>query len=187
MPTGAVLLILDATILHLFPPLRCAWAFRGQQAVVGISGQNAKRVLFGAINPRTGHRLVLRRPRVREEDFQAVLHHLREHYPGRPLWLLLDKAPCHEALKSRAWATRLGIELLWLPTRCSELNAVDHLWRELKRLIAANRQFRTIDAEADYAEKWFLGLTAKQALRKAGLLAEHCWLRDFLHNFCRPT
>ena len=27
------------------------------------------------------------------------------------------------------------------------------------RLIAANRQFRTIDEEAAYAERWFLGLT----------------------------
>jgi hypothetical protein len=57
---------------------------------------------------------------------------------------------------------------------------VDHLWRELKRLIAANRQFRTIDEEAGYAERWLLGLTATQALRKAGILAEDCWLKAIL-------
>jgi transposase len=177
---GAVVLFIDATILRLFPPLRCAWAFRGRQAEVRISGRNAKRVLFGAINPRTGHRLVMSRRSMRQADFQAFLRHLRRRYGNRPVWLLLDRAPCHEALKSRALAGRLGIGLLWLPTQCPELNPVDHLWRELKRLIAANRQFRTIEAEASYAERWFLGLTARQALRKAGILADDFWLNALL-------
>jgi hypothetical protein len=173
-------LFIDATILRLFPPLRRARAFRGQQADVRITGRNAKRVLFGAINPRTGHRLVASRPAMRQEDFQAFLRHLRARYGGRPLWLLLDRAPCHEAHKSRMLAGRLGIGLAWLPTQCPELNPVDHLWRELKRLIAANRQFPTIDAEAGFAASWFLGLTARQALRKAGILAEGFWLGALL-------
>jgi hypothetical protein len=175
-----VVLFIDATILRLFPPLRCAWAFRGQQADVRITGRNAKRVLFGAINPRTGHRLVISRPAMRQEDFQAFLRHLRARYGGRPLWLLLDRAPCHEAHTSQMLGGRLGIGLLWLPTQSPELNPVDHLWRELKRLIAANRQFRTIDAEASFAGHWFLGLTARQALRKAGILARDFWLNALL-------
>ena len=180
LPRDAVVLFIDATILRLFPPLRCAWALRGHQAEVRITGRNAKRVLFGAINPRTGHRLISRRPSMRQEDFQAFLRHLRSRYRGRPLWLIVDRAPCHEALKSQALAGRLGIGLMWLPTQCPELNPVDHLWRELKRLIAANRQFRTIDEEAGYAERWFLGLTAREALRKAGVLAEGFWLNALL-------
>jgi len=173
-----VVLFQDETILRWFPPLRHAWAFRGQQAVVPITGNNAKRVLFGALNPRTGHRLVLRRVRQRQEDFQAFLRYLRRHYPGRPIWLLLDKAPGHEAGRSQALASRLGIEFVWLPKQCSELNAMDHLWKELKRLIAANRQYRTIDAEAQQAELWLLGLTAQEALRKAGVLSGNFWLAD---------
>ncbi len=177
---GAIILFLDETILRLFPPLRCAWAFRGQQADVRITGRNAKRVLFGAINPRTGHRLAVCRPGMRQEDFQAFLRHLRSRYRGRPLWLILDRAPCHEAHKSQMLAGRLDIGLMWLPTQCPELNPVDHLWRELKRLIAANRQFRTIDEEARYAENWFLRLTARAALRKAGILARDFWLKALL-------
>ncbi len=180
MPRDAVLLFEDETILRWFPPLRYTWAFRGEQAVVPITGRNAKRVLFGALNPRTGHRLVLRRFRQRQEDFQAFLRYLRRHYPGRPIWLLLDKAPGHDAARSQTSAARLGIVLVWLPKQCSELNAVDHLCKQLKRLIAANRQFRTIDDEAGYAEQWFLGLTARQALRKAGALSDDFWLKDLL-------
>ena len=174
------MLIIDATILRWFPPLRYVWAFQGEQAKVPITGRNAKRVLFGAINPRTGHRLVLRRGRQRQDDFQAFLRYLRQHYPGRQIWLLLDKAPCHDAARSQELAARLDIVLVWLPKQCSELNAVDHLWRELKRLIAANRQFRTIDDEADHAEHWFLGLTTREALRKGSVLSENFWLKDFV-------
>lgn len=180
MPAEAVLLFTDATILRWFPPLRYTWAFRGEQAQVRITGENAKRVLFAAINPRTGHRLILRRFRQRQDDFQAFLRSLRHHYGGRPLWLLLDKASCHQAGGSQRLAARLGVTLLWLPKQCPELNPQDHLWRELKRLIVANRQFRTIDEEATEAEHWFLGLTPGTALRKAGILSGDFWLKGLM-------
>jgi transposase len=177
----------DETIRRLFPPLRACWAWRGRQAVVPITGRNAKRVLFGTINLRPGHRVVLRRQRMRQEDFQAFLCLLRARYGGQAIWLLLDEAPCHTAEKSLALAAHLKIELLWLPKQCSELNAMDHLWKELKRWMAANRQFRTIDEGAQYAEHWVLGLSTQEARRKTGILSKNYWLKDFSKNFCRPT
>jgi hypothetical protein len=74
----------------------------------------------------------------------------------------------------------LDIVFLWLPKQCPELNGEDHLWKELKRLIAANRQFRTVDNEADYAERWLLGLSPTEARRKAGILSDNFWLQAFL-------
>ena len=59
---GDRLLCLDWTLLRLFPPLRATWALKGTQAVVPITGRNAKRVLFGAIDLRTARRVVLIRP-----------------------------------------------------------------------------------------------------------------------------
>ena len=56
---GDGLLWLDWTLLRLFPPLRATWALTGAQAVAPITGANAKRVLFGAIDLRTAHRVVL--------------------------------------------------------------------------------------------------------------------------------
>jgi len=54
---------------------------------------------------------------------------------------------------------------------------MDHMWKELKRLIAANRQFEDIDAEAEFAQRWLMGLTATEALRKAGTLSPEFWLK----------
>lgn len=80
-----MLLFEDETILRLFPVLRRAWSLRGEQAIVPITGSNAKRVLFGTLNPRTGHRIVLCRPNMRQEHFQAFLRLLRQSYPGREI------------------------------------------------------------------------------------------------------
>jgi DDE superfamily endonuclease len=95
-----VLLGEDETVLRLFPVLRRAWALQGEQAHVAITGCNAKRVLFGAINLRTGHRIILRRPNMEQVHFQAFLRLLREAYPGHRIALLLDEAPSHRAAKS---------------------------------------------------------------------------------------
>lgn len=168
----------DETVLRFFPPLRYSWAYQGKQACVSITGQNAKRVLFGVINFKTGHRIVLRRYKQQQQDFQAFLKLLRKRYRNKPLALLLDKASCHNSPRSQFLAAQLNIKLIWLPKQWSELNAMDHLWRELKRNISSNRQFKTIDEQAGYAEKWVLGLSKSCALRKAGVLSKNFWLKN---------
>jgi len=172
-----VLLIEDETTLRLLPPLRAAWALRGEQAEVPISGYNAQRVLFGALNPHTAHRVVLCSKRARQDNFCVFLRTLRRRYRNRPIWLLLDRAPCHIALKSQRLAAELDITLLWLPKQCPELNFLDHLWRPLKGELAANRQFASIDTLAEFAQCWIHCLSRQQTLRKAGLLSTKCWLK----------
>lgn len=170
----------DETILRLFPVLRRAWSLRGQQAEVPITGRNAKRVLFAAINLRTGQRICLRGANMRQVNFHAFLSEVRRRYGKRPVWMLLDEAPCHVAAKSQALAVALDIHVVWLPKQCSELNSMDQLWKELKGNISANHQFSSIDEHADFAEGWLMSLTNKAALRKAGVLSKNFWLRSFL-------
>ena len=184
-----MLLAEDETTLRLLPPLRAAWALRGQQAEVPISGHNAQCTLFGALNVRNGRRVLLRRAHACAADFQAFLRCLRhDHYRGgQALWLLVDKAPCHVAAGSLALAAELDVMLLWLPRQCSELNPMDHLWRHLKEDLAANRQRPNLEALAQQAQNWILALTPEQTLRKAGLLSENCWLKRVRTNFFPGT
>jgi transposase len=173
-----VLLFADWTLLRLFPPLRAAWSRVGEPARVPVTGRNAKRVLFGAINVHTGHRLVLCRKSAGGADARAFLAELRRHYRQAPtIWLLLDRAPAHTDSKTLRLAVELGIELVWLPKQWPELNAMDHVWKELKRLIAAHRQAASIDDLAQEAAGWVLGLRPREALRKAGILSPTFWLR----------
>lgn len=182
------MLFADWTLLRLLPPLRAMWAPIGAQAEVPISGANARRVLFGAINLATAHRLVLVRPAATQADAQAFLTELRRRYRrAGTIWLLLDRAGAHTAAQTQRLAAALGIELLWLPKQYPELNAMDQLWRELKRLIAANRQADSIAALAERAAAWVLGLTPAAARRKSGMASEHFWMKNLLQNFWRPT
>src|SRR3954447_1782794 len=114
--TGDVLLCCDWTLLRLFPPLRATWARKGTQATVPITGANAERVLFGAINLRTAHRVVLIRPRAGAADAQAFLREIRRRYRAAgTIWLLADRASAHTAARTQMLAAALGIRFLWLP------------------------------------------------------------------------
>lgn len=70
------------------------------------------------------------------------------------------------------------MELVWLPKQAPDLNAMDQLRRELKRVVAANRQATHITALAASAMLWVLLLTPTEARRKAGMLSPHFWLKD---------
>ena len=183
-----MLLCCDWTLLRLFPPLRATWARKGTQATVPITGANAKRVLFGAIDLRTAHRVVLICPRAGAADAQAFLREIRRRYRSAgTIWLLADRASAHTAARTQMLAAALDIRFLWLPKQAPELNAMDQLWRELKRLIAANRQAASADALASNAAGWVLGLTPRQASRKAGMASKHFWLKKLVQDFWLPT
>ncbi|MDB6108749.1 MAG: hypothetical protein JWR69_499 [Pedosphaera sp.] len=180
LPPRAVWLFEDETILRRLPEIRRAWSLRGEPARIPITGQNAKGVLFGTVNPRTGHRIVACGPNLRQQYFQAFLRRLRRSYPGRPVWMVLDKAGCHTAPKSQALAKLLDVTLIWLPKQWSELNGMDQLWKGLKAQISANYQYRSIEEHAAFAHRWLFSLSKTEALRKASVLSEDFWLKRFV-------
>ena len=183
-----MLLFTDWTLLRLFPPLRAMWAAIGTQAQVGITGQNAKRVRFGAINVRTARRTVCIGRRAGTREVAAFLVALRQAYRrAGTIWLLADRASGHTARATLALAQKLRIEFVWLPKQWPELNAMDQLWKGLKGEVAANRQAASIEALADRATRWVLSLTPAQARRKSGMASDHFWLTPLLQHSWRPT
>jgi transposase len=180
MPAKAVLLFKDQTIIRLCLGLRRAWAFSGEQAGNGINVHNDRRVLFGTINMHTGHHIVEQYRDMGQESFQAFLQLLRRNYRHRSIWLILDKAGCHTTGKSRQLAKALDIKLIWLPRQCPELNAMDHLWRHLKRDVSANHQYKSIEEHVQIAREYVLQMTKQEVLRKAGILSENFWLKSFI-------
>jgi transposase len=188
LPSGTIVLAQDETDLLLFPPLRAGWARRATPMPVSLSGRNARRIVFGALNLRTGHRVLLASYRQRAVDFSAFLRELRRRYRSQPLVLLLDEDSSHTAGTSQRLADALAIELLWLPKRCPELNPMEHLWRDAKQRVCANRQYATIDIQLERFLRYINGIGARATLRKAGLLSKGSWLASALSNYlCRPT
>lgn len=159
----------DETALREFPPLRAAWAKRGQQAEVVISGRNARRVLHGLLNAASGELVCVVRERSRGEDVAAALTVLGAERPATPKLLVWDNAPPHHTRVVRRAAVDAGVELAWLPFRSPELNPCEDLWRQLKRTVAANRAYPSVDELATRATTWLASLTPDDTRRYAGL------------------
>jgi len=155
---------------------------------VAITGQNARRVLFGTIKVRTARRTIYIGRSAGAHEVRAFLPALRKAYRrAGTIWLLADRASGHTAQATLALAKDLRIEFVWLPRQWPELNAMDQLWKELKRDVAANRQAASIDDLADRASQWMLSLTPAQARRKSGMASSRFWLRSLSQNFWLPT
>jgi hypothetical protein len=178
LPRRSVVLAQDETDLLLFPPLRAAWAKRGDVDRVWLSGRNARRVIFGAMNLRTGARLFVPRQKGRSGDQQAFLAAVRSAYRGWHVALLLDEDPCHTAQASVRVAQ--GMTLLWLPKRTPKLNPMEGLWGLGKDVVSANKQYATIDEQVERFLKHVRGLSNREALHTSGVLSPKFWLRGVL-------
>ena len=183
LPRRSVVLAQDETDLLLFPPLRAGWSKRGEPAKVWLSGRNARRVIFGAMNLRTGARLFVPREKGRSGDFQAFVGEVRSAYRGWHVALLLDEDPCHTAQASLRAAE--GMTLLWLPKRSPKLNPMDTLWGQGKDVVSANLQYRTIDEQVERFVGFVLGLSNREALHTSGVLSDNFWLHHAMaKQFC---
>jgi hypothetical protein len=186
LPRRSVVLAEDETDLLLFPPLRAGWSLRGEPAVVHISGRNARRVVFGAMNLGTGTRVLLPQPKGRAANFQAFLAEVRRRYRGRHIAMLLDEDPSHTAKGSLRVAE--GMTLMWLPKRAPELNPMDTLWGQAKDVVAANKQYATIDDQVERFLNHLLGMSGREALHTSGVLSDDFWLKTVLSkDFCGPA
>src|SRR5262249_7474310 len=100
LPPRSIALFEDETDLLLFPPLRAAWARRGQDAAVPISGKNAKRVVYGTLNIRTGNRLLWALQGHRAVDFQEFMEVVHWYHRGGHIVMVLDQESSHTAAGS---------------------------------------------------------------------------------------
>jgi hypothetical protein len=175
-----VVLAQDETDLLLFPPLRSCWSPVGQPKEVLLSGRNARRVVFGAMNLRTGSRFTLVRERQQAADFQEFLKVLHDSYRGWHVAMLLDEGPSHTAKGSVRLADRFGVEPLWLPRRMPELNPMDTLWGQAKDVVCADEQYPSLDEQVGCFIRHLESLSPRGALHTAGVLSDDFWLRDVL-------
>jgi transposase len=171
-----VVLMLDETIITETPPLYSCYCRIGQQACVPITGNRRKRILHGVINVTSGAVVLLITEEWNQDTHQAFLLMLRAYWRGRHIILFEDRGTPHTAEESRELATDLGIDVRLLPRATPELNAMDHLWRHMKRRALANRMTRSIDESADAACQYILGLSRRERLRQAGILSGNFWL-----------
>jgi len=111
-----------------------------------------------------------------EQTPQYVLEMSRSHWRGWHLVLFEDRGSPHTAEDSRELAVDLGIQIRLLPRATPELNAMDHLWRHVKRWALSDRPTQSIDMSADDACRYILEMSPRERLQKAGVFSAGFWL-----------
>jgi transposase len=169
LAAGGAVWFADETTLREFPPLRACWARRGEQAAVTISGKNSRRVLHGALNIGTGELIRVVRERSRGADSAALIAALAARTAAGRSLLVWDNAPPHQTRIARETAEAVGIAIVPLPFRAPELMPCEDVWREMKRVVAANRAYADVDALAQRGVGWLDERTPGELLRIAAL------------------
>lgn len=103
-----------------------------------------------------------------EQTHQSFLKMIRSHWRGGHLGLFEDRGSPHTAEDSMELAKDLQLGIRFLPTATPKLNAMDHLWRHVKRDALGDRATESIDQSADSACQYILQLRRRQRLQKAG-------------------
>jgi hypothetical protein len=168
-------------MLREFPPLRAAWARRGEQARVQLSGRNARCVVHGALNVATGELVHLIRECSRQDDCLAFVTALGHVRPDVPKLLVWDNAPPHHPKTVLAAAEAAHIAIAFLPFRAPELMPCEDLLesgRLAKGVVAANRVYESYESyesvhepfvRRERAVAWLDALSPYERLLKTGL------------------
>lgn len=168
--------MLDETIITETPPLYSCYGRIGQQVSVPITGGHKRRILHGAINVTTGDVQLLVTRDWTQQEHQHFLNVIRAHWRGWKVVLFEDRAGQHTAAGSRWMARACGFAVRWLPRATPELNAMDTLWKQVKRDALGDRPTASIDQSAESACEHILAMRPQDRLRQAGILSGNFWL-----------
>jgi transposase len=169
--------MLDETIITETPPLYSAYGWPGEPIRVPISGNRRKRILHGVINIVTGDVVMLITEEWDQDTHIYFLEMIRSHWRGWNIVLFEDRGTPHKAAASLEQASKLKIEIRFLPRATPELNAMDHLWRQVKKRGLGNRPTQSIDQSADQACQYIYALTPRERLQNAGVFSGRFWLQ----------
>jgi transposase len=139
-----VVLYEDEIDIHLNPKIGLDWMVRGQQKEVMTPGQNEKRYLAGAQDPRTGELTWVEGERKTSFLFIQLLWKLIQRYPtARRIHVILDNYAIHSTLQvSLSLASQQGrrIKLHFLPPYCPDENRIERFWQDLHANVTRNHK-----------------------------------------------
>ena len=109
------------------------------------------RYVYGAAEPLTGESCFLVMPYCNTACMNIFLMELSKQYPDDVILLCCDGAAWH---KANALCVPENIHLFFIQTYTPEINPIEQIWKELRRMSFRNEIFSTL-------EKWSLGFVIR--------------------------
>lgn len=168
-----VILFEDECTARQHPTLKNTWILKGTRKFIGTFGNHAKKHVFGFVNILTGNPIIRVADSLGADDFIASLDDIKKSYRGKRVKLFMDKARIHKAKTSKKTKEYLEANSDWLtveyiPTQSPELNPVEQLWQEMRKVVTHNHLFSTVKEIGEALVSFFSGLTKKEVLSICG-------------------
>lgn len=122
------------------------WCFPGLRPTVPCHHIREYRYAYGAVEPLTGESCFLILPYSNTDCMNVFLQELAAKYPEDRILLVCDGAAWH---KSKALIIPDNIRLLFLPPATPEMNPIEQIWKEIRKLGFRNEIFQTLDKVVD--------------------------------------
>jgi transposase len=141
---NTIILYEDEAIFTSEPTTTAMWTKKGEQGIVPTSGETRKRtVIFGAVNPENGDLYEQFSDAGNTETFKEFMLYVSNATFPKKVIMPIDNATYHH-FKGRAdwWADNIpNITLMYLPSHCSTLNAIELLWKDIRTAVTHNTLF----------------------------------------------
>lgn len=116
------------------------------------------RYAYGAVEPYTGDSFFLILPYSNTECMNVFLQELSKQYQDDIVLVVCDGAAWH---KSGTLVLPQNIKLFYLPPATPEMNPIEQIWKEIRKLGFRNEIFQTLDKVIDRLCDTICSLTCK--------------------------
>ena len=152
-----VVVYADEVDIHLHPKIGPDWMLPGTQRLVLMPGQNEKRYLAGAYEPRHRRLVYVEVDRKASWLFLNLLRALLESYvEADTIHVILDNYIIHKRRVALAWLAQSGdrLRLHFLPPYCPNKNRIERIRLDLHANVTRNHRQRTIEALLDRVHRY---------------------------------
>ena len=148
-----IILFSDESDLELLPYLTGVWKEKGSELKIPTPGKNQILCIFGFFNIHNKdffYKAVYGRAKKTAKNFIASLHQIRRQFKGKKIHIVVDNASIHSKKTKifNKFREKYQDEIIihFLPKRAPILNPIERFWQYLKKKVASNWLYDSIDS-----------------------------------------
>ena len=122
------------------------WCEKGTRPSVPCHHIREYRYVYGAVEPLTGENCFVVMPYCNTDCMNIFLEELSNTFPRDKIVLACDGAAWH---KSKTLKIPENIELIFIPPYTPEMNPIEQIWKEIRKIGFKNEVFQTLQKVVD--------------------------------------